>query len=212
MNLFDRRLLSGLAVSAAVVLAPEVGFAQPTVDSVVVSNLTSLTPTISWYYTDTLGYPQFQYEVEVWTGPSGTGTCMWNPAPASGTATSVTYAGSSLAYLTTYYARVRAHNGYYWSAWAEVSWRLTPPSFVYGLNDGLPHETALTIFPENSGIRIHLDGKSMHDIKVYSLAGRCAASRLTSDNDLKIELPRGAYWVIIGGAGTHIMKRIVIVK
>jgi parallel beta-helix repeat protein len=94
----------------------------PTVNPVTITNETSDTPAINWTYNDTDADPQVQYEVEVWTGPDGTGSNMWDPAIGSGTAGSIVYAGSPLVVETTYYARVKAFDGYSWGAWSETSW------------------------------------------------------------------------------------------
>jgi hypothetical protein len=76
---------------------------------------------ISWVYSDPQSLAQAFYFVEVWTGPGGSGTILWNPAMGSGPATSVAYAGSPLASETTYYVRVRASNGTVWGGWSETS-------------------------------------------------------------------------------------------
>ncbi|CAJ37319.1 fibronectin type III domain-containing protein [Methanocella arvoryzae] len=80
------------------------------------------TPTISWTYTDTEGAPQTMYEAEAWTGAGGTGINIWDPAPATTSATSVTYSGSPLTDGQTYYFRVKVFDGTSWSAWGETSW------------------------------------------------------------------------------------------
>ncbi|VVB92579.1 Uncharacterised protein [uncultured archaeon] len=112
----------------------------PTTNPVAVTNPTSSTPTIGWTYNDANGDPQAQYEVQVWTGPGGTGTNEWNPAVGSGTGASVVYAGDPLVDGQTYYARVRAFDGTNWGGWSEASWTYTPsqqPQCSDGIdNDG----------------------------------------------------------------------------
>jgi hypothetical protein len=95
---------------------------QPTTNPVSVTNTISTTPTINWTYRDPESNPQSQYEVEVWTGPNGSGTCMWNPSTGSGTLTNIIYGGATLVSSQTYYARVRASDGSSWGDWSEVSW------------------------------------------------------------------------------------------
>jgi len=97
----------------------------PTTNPVTVTGAISATPTITWTYRDPEYNPQSKYEVEVWTGPNGSGTIMWDPAVGTGTAESVLYAGLSLLNNQTYYSRVRAFDGTGWGGWSEVSWIAT---------------------------------------------------------------------------------------
>ena len=106
----------------------------PTADPVTVTDLTSPTPTISWVYFDPEGAPQAQYEVEVWTGPNGTGTTMWDPAAGSGTDTSAVYDGDPLTVGETYYARVRANDGELWGDWAETPFVTREAAAIPGLS------------------------------------------------------------------------------
>jgi hypothetical protein len=93
----------------------------------VVADPSNQTPTISWTYNDVNGHPQAQYEVEVWTGPNGSGNKVWDPAVGTGTGTSVVYAGSELTPHVIYYARVRAYDGYNWGEWSYTSWVYNAP-------------------------------------------------------------------------------------
>ncbi|HEX2955955.1 MAG TPA: nidogen-like domain-containing protein, partial [Chitinispirillaceae bacterium] len=95
---------------------------RPTTSPVTVTDTISATPIINWTYNDPESDPQSQYEVEVWTGPNGSGTSMWNPSVGSGTLTSVTYGGATLVSSQIYYARVRAYDGSGWGDWSEASW------------------------------------------------------------------------------------------
>ncbi|MFX1306912.1 MAG: PKD domain-containing protein, partial [Promethearchaeota archaeon] len=115
----------------------------PTTDPVIVSDILSPTPTISWTYNDADGDPQVNYEVEVWTGSGGTGTNVWDPLVGTGTDTSVVYAGSALIRGQTYYARVRAYDGVNWGTWSEASWTfpanqppVANPNGPYSINEG----------------------------------------------------------------------------
>ena len=65
------------------------------------------------------GGAQEQYEVEVWTGPGGSGECMWDPQVAAGADNLVVYDGEELYPDQTYYARVRAYDGTSWGGWSE---------------------------------------------------------------------------------------------
>lgn len=91
----------------------------PTTNPVSVTNTESLTPTISWTYYDVEGNPQQQYELEVCTGPWGTGTKMWSQSQSS-MYTSVDYGGDTLTSGETYYVRVRAFDRTDWSEWSET--------------------------------------------------------------------------------------------
>ena len=62
------------------------------------------------------------YEVEVWTGPGGSGINEWSPDLVSSQFTSVIYAGNLLVSRKTYYVRVRAFDGVNWGGWSETSW------------------------------------------------------------------------------------------
>ena len=97
----------------------------PTTNPVSITDPCSATPTISWTYADADSDVQQQYEVQVWTGTGGSGTNMWNPGVATGTVTSVPYAGSALVAGETYYARVRAFDGKSWGGWSEQFWTLS---------------------------------------------------------------------------------------
>jgi hypothetical protein len=93
----------------------------PTTNPVVVTNLGSATPTISWNYTDPDGDPQALSQLQVWTGPGATGVILWNPPVFSGTGTSKIYGGIPLLSGVTYYARLQANDGQAWGPWSEAS-------------------------------------------------------------------------------------------
>jgi hypothetical protein len=93
----------------------------PTTNPVTVTTASG-TPIISWRYTDAESDPQVSYQVDMWTGPGGSGTNVWNPSTQTGTATSVTYSGSNqLNANQTYYVRVKAFDGTSWGQWFETS-------------------------------------------------------------------------------------------
>lgn len=107
----------------------------PTTNPVSITDLGSLTPTISWAYNDTDSDPQSLSNVQVWTGPGATGTIMWNPTVFSGTGTSVVYAGSALQTGVTYYARVQANDSKDWGPWSESAFTLLTPQICGDLDN-----------------------------------------------------------------------------
>ncbi len=97
----------------------------PSTSPVFVTNTGSTSPTINWTYTDIDGNSQNQYEVEVWTGPDGTGHNIWDPQPWLGAASSVSYAGPPLAQGQQYFARVKAFDSLSWGNWSESPFTLS---------------------------------------------------------------------------------------
>ena len=97
----------------------------PTTDPVTISDPVDPTPSIQWTYDDGTKTAQSAFEVEVWTARHGTGDLMWDPAPVSGSASSVVYKGSALQTGETYFARVKAFDGTLWGLWSEASWEFT---------------------------------------------------------------------------------------
>jgi hypothetical protein len=111
-------------------------------------NLTNHSPDLGWtFYDPDILDTQQQYEVEVWTGSSGTGTNMWDPPVGFGAATSVPYIGSALIDGVTYYFRVRVNDGTTWSQWNETIFHMNAlpsaptPSSPLGGAVGLPYGT-----------------------------------------------------------------------
>lgn len=93
-------------------------------------NVVIHTPSFGWSYTDPLeAKAQNQYEIAVGTDDDWGYAEMWNPAPIESADTFVVYNGSPLIDGQTYYARLRVNNGFAWSDWAEMSFRMnTPPT------------------------------------------------------------------------------------
>jgi hypothetical protein len=77
--------------------------------------------TITWTYDDADGDDQTMAQVQVWSGPGGSGSCVWSPDALSGTQTSTLYSGSRLVAGQVYYARVKAFDGTSWGAWADAA-------------------------------------------------------------------------------------------
>lgn len=97
---------------------------KPPIIDTVVTATDSLNPTISWTYIDADNNPQVQYELEVTTGPFGTGVKMWSQSQSS-MYSSVKYGGYALTNAGSYYVRVRAFDGSDWSEWSEKNIHIT---------------------------------------------------------------------------------------
>ncbi len=165
----------------------------PTTNPVTITNPTSATPTIGWTYRDAENNPQNQYEVEVWTGPNGTGIIAWDPAVWTNTASSVVYAGSTLVSGQTYYARVKAFDGTSWGAWSEVSWiaRLTgtPPIANAGPDQTVPAAAGCAA-------SVTLDGRgSTGTITSYAWTGPFSGT--LSGSTPSVTLPLGVSTIIL---------------
>jgi len=89
-----------------------------------IQHITDHTPDITWNYGDSEGDTQTKYNATVWTGTGGTGTLMGNSGDVTSAGTTWTYSGSTLVDGSTYYARVRTYDGYEWSAWSEIQFRM----------------------------------------------------------------------------------------
>ena len=86
------------------------------------TNVVDHTPDLSWTYTDPEDDTQAQYDIQV--GSTSGGFDMWNPAAVSSSATSDTYAGSTLSDGSTYYFQVRVYDDYEWGSYTEHSFRM----------------------------------------------------------------------------------------
>lgn len=78
---------------------------------------------ISWTYTDTDGNTpdEVQVQVQVWTGPRGTGDNKWNANLTIDPSEPIDYNGDPLTLDDTYYARLKAFDGAAWGGWNESS-------------------------------------------------------------------------------------------
>jgi len=132
----------------------------PSTNPVYITNTNSPTPTINWTYHDIDGNPQNQYEVEVWSGPNGTGAILWDPPVGYDAALSVVYAGQPLTSGQKYWARVKAFDSLSWGAWSEDSFIVSanhPPAAEAGPDKA--------VFASLSCLTsVQLDGSASYDI------------------------------------------------
>jgi hypothetical protein len=143
----------------------EIGWANnfvntpPSTNPVFVTNTNLSNPVINWNYIDLDGNPQKSYEIEVWTGPGGTGNNVWDPQMMQGTASSITYAGTSLTLGQKYYARVKAFDSLSWGGWSEVQFIVSsnnPPIANAG------NDTVITAVP-TCLTSVPLNGSASYD-------------------------------------------------
>lgn len=122
----------------------------PSVPPVTVPNPSSAAPTFQWSYSDPEGDPQCAFELEVWTGPGGTGDCVFDPPVQSGTAQSMVYAGDPLVAGQTYYVRVKAFDCTSWGGWSETSWTrpLGPPPTDFVVLQAYPGDSNRTLLEQ----------------------------------------------------------------
>ena len=129
------RLLTPILVMAmllstfAVLAPPGVGLVSAAADwpaevhHLEVLNTNTTTPIFEWSYYDPEGATAAGWELEVWSGPAGTGTQMWI-ASGAGEGGSVVYDSDGLALplvaATMYYVRARASDGSGFGPWTET--------------------------------------------------------------------------------------------
>ena len=97
----------------------------------------------------------------------------------------------------------------------RVAIALSPPSGVAYDNKAKQYADKMwSVFSDNGRIRVRFPDNSAHAVKIFSLAGHCVDSRLTSESDVLFRLPRGAYIVTAetAGNGPHMTKKIFNVK
>jgi hypothetical protein len=136
-------------------------------------------PELAWSFLDTdLGDTQTRYEVRI--GSSSGTSDMWSPGPTDGSATTVTYAGSSLIDGEDYFFAVRVFDGKNWSAWSEVTFHMNIPPEVTELTvDGSSEGTSeiMTIpsaTPTFNGDYLDPDGVftlQKYELKIGSASG-----------------------------------------
>jgi Dockerin type I domain len=91
-------------------------------------HMTEHVPVLSWSHSDP-ELVQQEYHVQVGNDNDWSTAEMWDFGPASGSDTSVVYAGAVLSDGSTYYYRARVSNGVMWSYWYYGKFRMnsTPP-------------------------------------------------------------------------------------
>jgi hypothetical protein len=89
---------------------------------------------------------------------------------------------------------------------------LTPPSAItYDNKAKLLADGMWSVFSANGRIRVHFPDNSIHAIKVFSLAGHCVESRVTTQDELSFKLPKGVYIVTANAVGGSWQKRKMII-
>ncbi len=131
----------------------------PSTSPVFVTNTNSPTPVVNWTYFDLDNNSQNQYEIEVWSGPNGTGSNLWDPPAGQGKALSELYAGTPLASGQEYFARVKAFDSLSWGGWSEAAFTVSsnhPPVAEAGPD--------LTVTASPSCVTsVALDGSASYD-------------------------------------------------
>jgi len=83
--------------------------------------VTSSTPQIEWFFYDSTGASQNQYEIEVGTDDDWAVAEMWSTGSVYTADTNTIYAGTALEDFSDYYLRIRVNNGTEWSNWKNVN-------------------------------------------------------------------------------------------
>jgi len=112
------------------------------------------TPEINWNIIDPTGVnTQTQFEIAVGTDDDWVNAEMWSPPPFVSPDTLTTYAGSALTDGSTYYLRLRVHNGTAWSDWYNTTFRMnsvpSTPVPLQPVNDVFT-STSPTLWIDNS--------------------------------------------------------------
>ena len=139
------------------------------IENQVTTNITFHEPTFHWTYYSGMELPEDSVEVAVGTDPEWTQADMWNPEPFVGPDTSIKYAGLPLADGTTYYLRLRVHNGLAWSEWFNTSFHMNSipnlPTLQSPAENAMVATTSPTLWLLNSA---DAEGDSIfYDYEVY---------------------------------------------
>ena len=128
----------------------------------------SVTPTISWEYQDTAATAQYQCELQLGLDPHWAETPLWTYGPVVSSDNNVVYAGPALDDRTSYYVRVRVHDGSGWGEWThghatfcEDGLLDVPGDYRYittAFANACPGDT-IRIAPGTYNISLDLDGK-----------------------------------------------------
>ncbi len=87
--------------------------------------LKSGTPTITWTYLDPLSTTQNQHEAQLGTDPLWLATPIWTSGPVASGDGNLVYGGPALVDLTTYFLRLRVHDGTEWGDWSSAVVRVS---------------------------------------------------------------------------------------
>ncbi len=118
----------------------------------------SLTPTISWLYTDTLATSQQAYELEMGTDDDWSDAEMWATGPVMSPDTFVTYSGTPLIDRTTYHLRIRLEGDNGWGSWTEDTLLVRLPPTDQGSSDwpGFQYNAQYTGYNDRDQITVPL--------------------------------------------------------
>jgi predicted outer membrane repeat protein len=108
------------------------------------------TPLVEWMFFDTAGHPQVFVEVEFGEDADWAVAELWNPDSLQITDSLIVYAGEPLVDGNVYFLRLRANNGYSWSRWHEMPFRVNslplPPPLRFPRNGQIVETLSPTLF------------------------------------------------------------------
>jgi len=100
-----------------------------------VNILHTLSPDFYWSFMDDAETTQSRFEIEIGTDNDWTEAEMWSPGPVVSSDTSVSYFGIPLDNKTSYFVRIRVHNGIKWGGWREKAFYISIPGILHVPND-----------------------------------------------------------------------------
>jgi len=112
------------------------------------SHILHHTPEFYWSFLDPIAAYQDSFEIGVGTDDDWEFSEKWNPARFPSSDTSIVYDGSALNDGETSWARLRMHNGYVWSDWYEISFRMNSLPSLPGLDSPIAGEVVSNSLPE----------------------------------------------------------------
>jgi hypothetical protein len=107
----------------------------------------STQPAFVWSYHDFVSFPQDSFQLEVSTNSDWTTAEIWDPGPVASSDTFVTYAGAPLIDGSTYYLRLRVHNGVAWSNWYYATFRMNSVPAMQAQYSPIDSAVAATLKP-----------------------------------------------------------------
>lgn len=132
--------------------------------------VTTLTPTITWSYYDTLALTQDSYEIQIGTDHDWTVAEIWDTGPVTSSDTTVLYAGPALSDYTIYYGRIRVRDISAWGDWTYFSFGtstgnvINVPSDVTKIQTGIDFANdgdTVLVAPGTYTDRVVFHGKSI---------------------------------------------------